>query len=203
MSEALDPTRLAGGAGWTLVQISELVRRAEELLLDGIALLGPHAHAAMAPGATIELGPAELRRVAAALLEGGEIAEQLELLAARLPAREVSAGYDAVRAAAAADLASGIVDPRRLLLAARVLDVEHGWPALAASLAAGDVVSAWDGLSVETLLGRFRDADPALVSLVAAEAGVEPGARLATCPADRLAALAGGLRRHASGQPAP
>jgi len=203
MSEAIDQTRQAGGAGWTLVQLSEHVRRVEELLLDGIALLGPHAHAAMAPGATIELGPAELRRLVAALTEGGEIAEQLELLAARLPAGELSASYENVRAAAAADLASGIVDPRRLLLAARVLDVEHGWPALAASLAAGDVVSAWGGLSVEALLGRFRDADPALVALVAAEAGVEPGAPLAQCSADQLAALAGGLRRHASGQPAP
>jgi hypothetical protein len=203
MSEAIDPARPAGGAGWTLVQLSELVRRAEELLLDGIALLGPHAHAAMAPGATIELGPAELARVVAALAEGGEIAEQLELLAARLPAAEVCASYGDVRAAAAEDLANGIVDPRRLLLAARVLDVERGWPALAASLAAGDVVSAWGSLTVEALLGRFREADPALVGLVAAEADLAPGARLAECSAEQLAALAGGLRRHASGQPAP
>lgn len=193
----------AGRDGWTLVQISELVRRAEELLLDGIALVGPHAHAGMAADATIELRATEVRRVAGALTEGVEIAEQLELLTARLPGDEVVAGYEAVREAAAADLASGIVDPRRLLLAARLLDVPRGWRALADSLAAGDVVSAWGTLTVETLLGRFRGADPAVVALVAAEAGCEPGGCLAACPPEQLAALAGGLRRHASGQPAP
>jgi hypothetical protein len=192
----------AGAVGWTLVQISELVRRAEELLLDGITLVGPHAHAGVGGNATIELAPAELSRIAAAVAEGVEIAEQLELLAAHLPEEGVRAGYEDVRAAAAADLASGIVDPRRVVLAARLLDVAHGWPALAASLAAGDVVAAWGTLTVEALLARFRDADRALVELVVAEAGVEPGERFAACPPQRLAALADGLRRHASGQPA-
>lgn len=202
MSEAAGQNELAGRAGWTLVQLSELVRRAEELLLDGITLVGPHAHAAMAPDATIELGPVELERVVAALAEGGEIAEQLELLAARLPGDAVVASYDAVRRAAAADLANGIVDPRRLLLAARILDVAHGWPALAGSLTVGDVVSAWEGLTLAELLSRFRDAEPELVARVAAEAGVDPRARLADCLPAQLAALAQGLRRHATGQPA-
>lgn len=192
----------AGRAGWTLVQISELVRRAEELLLDGVTLLGPHAHAAMSPAATIELGAAELRRVATALTEGVELAEQLELLAARLPDGAIAARYDAVRDAAAADLADGIVDPRRVMLAARMLDVASGWPALAGSLAAGDVVSAWGALTVESLLGRFREADPRAVARVAAEAGLDPGTRFSACPPERLAALAAGLRSHASGQPA-
>ncbi len=203
MSAAGERPGDAGRDGWTLVQISELVRRAEELLLDGIALVGPHAHAGMAADAKIELEAGEVRRVAEALTEGVEIAEQLELLAARLPGNGVVAGYEAVREAAAADLANGIVDPRRLLLAARLLDVPHGWGALAASLAAGDVVSAWGTLTVETLLARFRGADPAVVALVAAEAGAASGARLAECPPEQLAALAGELRRHASGQPAP
>jgi hypothetical protein len=203
MSAAGEQPSDAGRAGWTLVQISELVRRAEELLLDGVALVGPHAHARMAADATIELSAAEARRVADALTEGVEIAEQLELLAAHLPGDAVVAGYEAVRAAAAEDLANGIVDPRRLLLAARLLDVAHGWRALAASLAAGDVVSALGTLTVETLLGRFRGADPAVVAQVAAEAGAAPGARLAECPPEQLTALAGELRRHASGQPAP
>ena len=185
-----------------MVQISELVRRAEELLLDGVTLVGPYAHAGMPAEATIELGVEELRRVAVSLIEGIEIAEQLKLLAARLPDRGIAADYDAVRDAAAADLASGIVEPRRALLAARMLDVPHGWAALAASLAAGDVVSAWGALTVETLLGRFRDADPRVVAQVATEAGLEPGTRFAACSPERLAALAAGLRRHASGQPA-
>ena len=192
----------AGRAGWTLVQISELVRRAEELMLDGIALVGPHAHAAMAPSATIELNADELRRVAGSLLEGVEIAEQLELFAARLPDGGIAASYDAVRGAAAGDLASGIVEPRRVLLAARLLDVSHGWEALAASLAAGDVVSAWGALTVEELLGRFRNAEPRRIAQVVEEAGMQPGARFAACPPEHLAALAAGLRRHASGQPA-
>lgn len=192
----------AGRAGWTLVQISELVRRAEELLLDGIALVGPRAHAAMPSEATIELGADQLRRVAASLVEGVEISEQLELLATRLPADGIAASYDEVRDAAAADLAAGIVEPRRVLLAARLLDVPHGWEALAASLAAGDVVSAWGGLTVEVLLGRFRGARPHVVAQVVEEAGLAPATRFDACPAEQLAALAAGLRRHATGQPA-
>jgi hypothetical protein len=197
MSEGDD----AGRAGWTLVQISELVRRAEQLLLDGITIVGPHAHAGMAANATIDLGEAQVRRVATVLSEGVEIAEQLELLAARLPDTTIADGWEAVRDAAATDLASGIVDPRRALVAARVLDVSHGWPALAASLAEGDAVSAWDRLTVEELLGRFRDADRRVVSQVVAEAGLEPGTCFAACPCEQLTALADGLRRHASGQP--
>jgi hypothetical protein len=192
----------AGRVGWTLVQLSELVRRAEELLLDGITLVGPQAHAGMASDATIALGAAELNRVADTLTEGVEIAEQLELLAARLPAGAVEARYEAVRDAAAADLADGIVDPRRVLLAARLLDVRHGWPALAASLVAGDVVSAWGALTVGELIGRFRDADARAAARVVEEAGLRPGSRFAACPAEQLAAVAAGLRRHASGQPA-
>jgi hypothetical protein len=192
-----------GRAGWTLVQLSELVRRAEELLLDGITLVGPHAHAGMASDATIELREAELRRVGQALAEGVEIADQLELLAARLPGGAIAAGWEAVRDAAATDLAGGIVDPRRVVLAARVLDVAHGWPALAASLAEGDAVSAWDSLTVDELLGRFRDADPRVVEQVVEEAGLRPGTPFAACPSERLTALAAGLRRHASGTPTP
>ncbi|MFL5817203.1 MAG: hypothetical protein ACJ76L_06330 [Conexibacter sp.] len=200
MSDVADD---AGPAGWALIQISELVRRAEELLLDGITLVGPHAHGDMPSEATIELGADELRRVVASLLEGVEISEQLELLAARLPGDQIDAPYDAVRDAVAGDLATGIVEPRRVLLAARLLDVSTGWEALAASLAAGDVVSAWGALTVEELLGRFRNADPRTVAQVVEEAGLEPGMRFAACPAERLAALAAGLRRHASGRPAP
>jgi hypothetical protein len=193
----------AGRTGWTLVQLSELVRRAEELLLDGITLVGPHAHAGMAADATIELAPDELARVASQLTEGVEIAEQLDLLAARLPRNAgIRASYEAVRNAAAADLANGIVDPRRMLLAARLLDVARGWPALAASLTAGDVVSAWGSLTVLELLGRFRNADPSLVGQIAAEAGVDQDTRFAACPPEQLEALAAGLRRHATGQPA-
>lgn len=192
----------AGSAGWTLVQISELVQRAEELLFDGVTLVGPHAHAAMPSGATIELGAEQLRRIGRSLIEGVEISEQLELLAARLPDAGIEASYEAVRGAVAADLASGIVEPRRALLAARLLDVPHGWEALAASLAAGDVVSAWGALTVEELLERFRDADPRAVEQVVEAAGLEPGTRFAACSAERLAELAAGLRRHASGQPA-
>lgn len=192
----------SGRAGWTLVQLSELVRHAEALLREGTTLVGPHAHADMASDATIVLGEAEVRRVARALAEGVEIAEQLELLASRLSVRAIAARWDAVRDGAAEDLASGIVDPRRAVLAARVLDVAHGWRALAASLTEGDAVSAWERLTVDELLGGFRGADPRVVAQVIVEAGLEPGTCFAACPSEQLAALAAGLRRHASGQPA-
>lgn len=192
----------AGRAGWTLVQLSELVRRAEGLLLDGITLAGPHAHAELPAGAAIEVGADALRRIAALLAEGVEIAERLELLAHQLPDAGLAVPYEAVRDAAAAELMEGIIDPRRVLLAARVLDVAHGWRALAASLAIEDVVAAWGPLSVAELLKRFRGADPQLVAGLVADAGLEPDARFAACAPEQLAALASGLRRHASGQPA-
>lgn len=193
----------AGKVGWTLVQLAELVRRAEELLLDGITLVGPHVHADMAPDARVALGAPQLRRVAAALHEGVELAEQMELLTERLPDEAVEAGYAAVCDAAAAELANGIVDPRRVLVAARLLDVERGWPALADSLAAGDVVTAWGGLTVEALLGRFRGADPRAVERIAAEVGlVELDAPFSACPPARLTALAEAMRAYASGQAA-
>jgi hypothetical protein len=190
----------AGHAGWTLVQLSELIRRAEELLLDGITLVGPHAHAGMPMQATLRLDEWQVRRVVAALVEGVELAEQLELLASRLPAGPIEADYAAVRDAAANDLAEGVVDPRRARLVARLLDVVHGWPALAASLS-GDVVSGWDGLTVEELLGSFRGADGEVVLQVMRRAGLRPGALFASCPPERLVALAAELRR-VSGQPA-
>jgi len=114
-----EPTATAGKAGWTLVQLAELVRRAEALLLDGIALVGPHVHAGLAADATIALGAPQLRRVVAALHEGAELAEQLELIAARLPGDALETDYAAVCDAAADDLASGILDPRRVLVPGR------------------------------------------------------------------------------------
>lgn len=192
----------AGVAGWTLVQLSELARRVEQLLLDGITLAGPHLHADMPAGAALRLTATDVHRVVASLAEGVEIGEQLELLASRLPDGPVDAGYDAVRDAAAADLARGIADPARVLVAARLLDVEHGWPALAACLRGADAVATWGRLGVEELLARFRGADRDIVLALAAEAGLEPAARFASCPPERLAALADGLQRHTSRRPA-
>jgi hypothetical protein len=188
----------AGQAGWTLVQLSEMVRRVEELLLDGITLAGPHLHAGMPPDATLELTATDVRRVVSALAEGVEIAEHLELLATHLPDGPIEVDYAAVRDAAAADLARGIVDPRRALLAARLLDVEHGWPALATALASGDAADTWQSLTVEELLLRFRGADREAVSALVAEAGLAPAARFAETPAQELAALAQCLLRRAS-----
>lgn len=193
----------AGDAGWTLVQLSELARRVEQLLLDGITLAGPHLHADMPAGAVLTLTATDVRRVVASLAEGVELGERLELLASRLPDGPVDAGYDAVRDAAAADLASGIADPGQVVLAARVLDVAHGWPALAACLNGADAVATWNRLGVEELLTRFRGADRDLVRTLVAEAGLEPDARFASCAPEGLAALAGALQRHTSRRPAP
>ncbi|HMJ04141.1 MAG TPA: hypothetical protein VK506_14460 [Conexibacter sp.] len=200
MSDA--PVADAGQAGWTLVQLSELIRRVEELLLDGITLAGPHLHAGMPPDAALELTATDVRRVIAALAEGVEIAEHLDLLAGHVPDGAIDVGYEAVRDAAAADLAGGIADPRRALLAARLLDVEHGWPALATALDVGDAVETWQALTVEELLGRFRGAERGVVRDVLADAGLPAGARFAACPLERLAALADGLRRRAGNRPA-
>lgn len=187
----------AGQLGWTLVQVAELVRRAEELMLDGLTLAGPHMHADMPPDAALELSATDVHRVISALAEAIEIGEHLEMLAATVPHGPVEADYEAVRDAAAADLARGIVDPRRVLLAARLLAVEHGWPALATALASGDAADTWGTLTVEALLARFRGADRETVRELAAEAGLGADARFAEVSPERLAALSDGLRRHA------
>ncbi len=187
----------AGQTGWTLIQLAEMVRRVEELLLDGLTLAGPHLHAGMPPDAALELTATDVRRVVTALAEGIEIAEHLELIATSVPDGPLEVGYEAVRDAAAADLARGIVDPRRALLAARLLDVEHGWPALAAALGSGDAVDTWGSLTVEELLVRFRGADREVARRLVADAGLTRDARFSTASPERLAALADGLRRHA------
>lgn len=191
----------AGDVGWTLVQLSELVRRVEELLLDGLTLAGPHLHTGMPPDAALVLTATDMRRIRAALGESVEIAEQVELLSGQLPDGPLDVDYEAVRSAAAEDLANGIVDPRRALLAARLLGLEHGWPALAAALVTGDAAASWEELTVAELLTRFRGADREVVRELIAAAGIAQDARFATCAPEQLVALADGLRGHASGHP--
>jgi len=198
MSARADDAGGDGRSGWTLIQLLEQIRRAEELLLDVITVAGPHLHGGMPSDARLELTATDVRRILTALGESVDIAEHLELLATHLPDRALEVGYEAVRDAAAADLAQGIVDPRRALLAARLLDVTHGWRALATALGTADAVATWEGLTVEELLLRFRGADRGVVRELIAAAGLKPGARFATSSSERIAALADGLRRSAS-----
>lgn len=185
-------------AGWTLTQLAETIRNADALLLDAIVLLAPDAHGGMPDDAEIALSAHDAECVSDALEEAAELTERLRLLASRLPAGELHATYEEVRTAAAADLAQGIIDPRRALLAARLLDVEHGWPALAQALRESDVAPVWEGIGVAELLGCFRGADRAIVERAVADAQLAPETSLASCPPDRLEALAGALERHAS-----
>jgi hypothetical protein len=185
-------------AGWTLIQLAELVRGVEDLLVEATTVLAPDAHGGMPADAELSLGSTERQRVSDTLEEVAETADRLLLLASQLPQGEVHASYEDVRDAAAEDLTNGILDPQRALLAARLLDVRSGWPALAVALRESDVVTAWGSITVEQLLGRFRGGDRELVQRVVAEAGLPPDSPFASCQDAWLEQLAGALERHAS-----
>ncbi|HMJ95779.1 MAG TPA: hypothetical protein VK486_07995, partial [Thermoleophilaceae bacterium] len=126
----MEPSRPA----WRLVQIGELVRRAEQLHLGTMRLLPPEARSDIPEGAAATMTAAELEQLAATAAEGAEVADQVRDLAQGLPDEDTVIHHEDVRDAAAADLGAGMLDPERVLIAARVLDVATGWPALADGL---------------------------------------------------------------------
>jgi hypothetical protein len=183
-------------ASWSLLQIAELLRTGDDLLLPRLAAL--HA-------VTPELGDgeevtiaadeaAELRALAEAL---AEVAGRLQTLIDDVPDGEVGVVYEEVAAGAAEDLGHGIIDPARALLAARVLDAGAGWRALARALRQADTHAAWGRTTIGGLLARFRGVDERMLRRVLAVAEVEPEAAFATCDASTTARLAAALEEHA------
>jgi hypothetical protein len=180
---------------WICVQVADLLRSTEELVLDALTVLGSEVHAGMKQDAQVVLTDNALGELTSRLADIAEAGERLRGLAERLPQERSSISYDEARAGAAADLAEGIVEPQAVLLAARVLDVQTGWTALAEALLSADVRFAWDSITASELLGRFRGADPQVVQGVIAEAGVSPEASLADPPDDQVACLASAVLR--------
>lgn len=175
---------------WRLVQIAELVRRAEELHLRAMNLLPPEARAEIPEGAAATMPAAEIEQLATTAAEGTEIAEQIRQLAQALADEDVEIAYEDVREAAAADLARGMLDADRVLVAARVLDVATGWPALAETLLAIDIRDSWTGWTPRRMLSAFRGAGRQLVSLALQLADVPPETAYADCTAEQVARLA-------------
>jgi hypothetical protein len=175
---------------WQLVQIAELVRRAEELHLRAMNLLPPEARADIPERAVATMPAVEIEQLATAAAEGAEIAEQIRQLAQSLPDEDVEIAYEDVREAAAVDLARGMLDAERVLVAARVLDVASGWPALAETLRIVDIRDSWTDWTPRRMLSAFRGAGRQLVTLALQLADIPPETAYADCTAEQLARLA-------------
>jgi hypothetical protein len=182
---------------WAVVQIAELARTSEELLLRALDTLDVDVRAAMPEDAAWVLSGADAEVLRALLIEHGEVAERLQALAEQLPEDGVSGSYDDVRDGAAAALADGILDPATVAVTVTALDVPTGWIALADALVSSDARSAWTQLSSHELLSSFRRADKRLVGRVLADAGVEPDACWSDLTADTTRRLATTLRTYA------
>jgi hypothetical protein len=177
-------------AGWRLVQVAELLRRAEEAHLVAMHLLPPEVRAEIREDATATMTAAEIEQLHITLVDGAEIAEQARQIAQGLPSEPVEIVYGEVRQAAAVDLAQGILDPERVLVTARVLDVETGWPALAEGLRVVDIRDSWGRLTPQRMLSAFRGAGRQLVARALQRADVSSEATYADFSAEQLAELA-------------
>jgi hypothetical protein len=181
---------------WLSVRIAELLRRAEEMVLAGLAVLGTELSAGIKPDADVVLSSGTVASLSRTVMEVAEVGERLRDLAERLPRDELRITYGAVRDGAARDLADGIMEARTALLAARVLDVPAGWSALAEALLSTDAPSFWGAMTPTELLSRFRGANAHEVRAVLADAGIESDASFAECGDDRIAQLASALLEH-------
>ena len=181
---------------WSLLQIAELLRTGDDLLLPRLAAL--HAVTPeLADGDELTIAAeeaTELRTLAEAL---AEVAGSLQTLVEDMPDGELGVAYGEVAAGAAEDLGRGIIDPARALLAARVLDAATGWRALALALRHADTHAAWEQTTVGGLLGRFRGVDERMLRRVLAVAEVDAEAAFATCDECTTARLAAALEEHA------
>jgi hypothetical protein len=184
-------------AAWTVVQIAELVRAGEELLLQALHHLDPDARTGMPDDGAWTLSGEDAGELRTLLIQHHEIAEHLHMLAERLPEHGVIATYGDVRDGAADALAEGILDPDLLMITAWALDVQAGWAALATSLASTDVRASWSDLEIGQLLGSFRHADRRLVRRVLDEAKIEPDAQCDELAPERAARLASVLHTYA------
>jgi len=178
---------------WRLVQIAELVRRAEELHLRAMHLLPPAVRAEILEDAAARMPAAEIEQLTTAAAEGAEIAEQIRQLAQSLPDQDVEIAYEDVREAAAADLARGMIDAERVLVAARTLDVATGWPALAEALQVVDIRDSWVGWTPRRMLSAFRGSGRQLVSLALQLAEIPPETAYADCTPEQIARLANAI----------
>jgi hypothetical protein len=181
---------------WRLVQIADLLRRSHALhveALDRIERL--EIDAELASDVPPTLGDdvtAELERLGEGIVD---LVGQLQVLTRGLPDEDVKVGLEDVRTDAAVDLAAGIYDEARALLAARVLSADTGWPALAEALRSTDAHWGWETVTVERLLGSFREVGPDEVTATLAAAGIDAPLEFAACTTGQALGLASVLDR--------
>lgn len=184
---------------WTLVQLADLVRRAEQQHLVAMHALTADVRVQLREGIDITVSAAEIQQLTALAAESAEIAEHLHHLAQALPCEDIEVSWDDVREVAAAELAEGIIDADRALLAARVLDVATGWPALAEALRVPEIPAGWHSYTPRAMLSAFRGAGSALVTRALTLAETPPNARFANCSAEQLTRLADAIDELARG----
>lgn len=102
------------------------------------------------------------------------------------------------QAQAASVLAGGVADVTRVEQLAGRLPVRLGFPALAALVRCTDFHASWEATTIGHVLDSFRDADPHLTRMVAAQAHLSPDARWTSCGRPQLGRLAAALEAHAA-----
>jgi hypothetical protein len=185
-------------AAWTVVQIAELVRADEELLLRALGHLDRDARADMPDDGAWTLSGQDADELRTLLTQHRDIAEHLHGLAEHLPEYGVTATYPDVRDGAAQALAEGILDPRLVIVTVSVLDVRTGWRALAEALTSTDVRTSWTTFDLEHLLGAFRHADRRLIRAALTDVALTGDARWDQLTTEQADTLVKTLTRHAS-----
>lgn len=179
---------------WNVVQLAELIRASEAVLLRALRVVDSSAPESMPRRATWSLSSADVEQLRTLAFEHAEMAQRVQLIAEQLPARELRAAQDDVAAGASAAMVDGILDPATLTVAAGVLDAKQGWAALADCLASTDVRSAWLDLTITALLSTFRDVDQRILTRLINESAVDPGLTWAAADDETIRRVVGVLR---------
>jgi hypothetical protein len=179
------------------VELAELLRSTEVLLLQGQALLRG-IDPAIPASASVHLSLSDAREVVAICAEVIESVDQLRWLTEKMETDEIEIRWRDLERDAAAALALGVADTRRVELLARCLSVRAGVHALAAMLRCTDCHESWKGATIGYVLGRFREADAHFVRRLTAQALLSPEAHFDTCDREQIARLASVLEQHAA-----
>lgn len=184
--------------GWRLVQLAQLARDVEALagrvreLLEGFDA----KELVRAGGARLDSGERDaLVNDVCALCDA---AEQAGMIGGDLAPQDdaVDAPLEAIGEAAVEVLAEGSADVALIQLAASVVQRAEGFPALAEGIEADPVSHAgqWGDVTIDALLGAFRDAEDRVTAWVCASARVSADALWTSLDTDALARVTWAMR---------